>query len=161
MSETETTSPPCVHISTVGLSIAGVCSCNYNVATAQGLPYQDASKGYSATSYQYIATSNGLTALVTIWICFRISGAFFNPAISLANYLAGTCNLTRTLVLLVSQLVGGIAGTAVTYGLFPSHCNASPALSPNTSLAQGVFIEVGPLFGLMCPIWLTRLPSCM
>lgn len=80
--------------------------------------------------------------MVTIWICFRISGAFFNPAISLANWLAGTCNLTRTCVLFVSQVVGGIAGTAVTLGLSPDHCSASPALSPNTSLPQGVFIEV-------------------
>lgn len=75
----------------VGLNIAGVCSCNYGVASTRGVAYPNASSVFGPADYQYVATSNGLTGLVTIWICFRSASNSFAQPVSCS------CIVTRSL----------------------------------------------------------------
>ncbi|GAA5882135.1 hypothetical protein JCM16303_005620 [Sporobolomyces ruberrimus] len=90
----------------------------------------------------YIALSFGLSLAVNVWIFFRISGGLFNPAVSLSLYLAGALQPLRAILLVVAQLAGGIAGSAIVYALLPGSFNVQTTLSANTSIVRGVFIEM-------------------
>ena len=67
-----------------------------------------------------IATGAGLTAL--IWIFITISGAHFNPAVSLIMYLNSELKLNECIYFISVQFVGGFCGVLlanVMYGLDP------------------------------------------
>ena len=67
-----------------------------------------------------IATGAGLTAL--IWIFITISGAHFNPAVSLIMYLNNELKLNECIYFISVQFVGGFCGVLlanVMYGLDP------------------------------------------
>ena len=65
-----------------------------------------------------IATGAGLTAL--IWIFITISGAHFNPAVSLIMYLNNELKLNECIYFISVQFVGGFCGVLlanIMYGL--------------------------------------------
>ena len=67
-----------------------------------------------------IATGAGLTAL--IWIFITISGAHFNPAVSLIMYLNNELKLNEFIYFISVQFVGGFCGVLlanIMYGLDP------------------------------------------
>jgi glycerol uptake facilitator-like aquaporin len=67
-----------------------------------------------------IATGAGLTAL--IWIFNTVSGAHFNPAVSLIMYLNNELKLNECIYFISVQFVGGFCGVLlanVMYGLDP------------------------------------------
>ena len=67
-----------------------------------------------------IATGAGLTAL--IWIFITVSGAHFNPAVSLITYLSNELKLNECIYFISVQFVGGFCGVLlanVMYGLDP------------------------------------------
>jgi len=67
-----------------------------------------------------IATGAGLTAL--IWIFITISGAHFNPAVSLIMYLNNELKLNECIYFISIQFVGGFCGVLlanIMYGLDP------------------------------------------
>ena len=61
----------------------------------------------------YIATSMGLSLLVSAWLFFRVTGGLFNPNISLALLLVGALAPVRFVLYCVAQLLGAIAGAAI------------------------------------------------
>jgi aquaporin related protein len=69
----------------------------------------------SSTTEQvmYIATSMGLSLLVSAWLFFRVTGGLFNPNISLALLLVGALAPVRFVLYCVAQLLGAIAGAAI------------------------------------------------
>jgi len=67
-----------------------------------------------------IATGAGLTAL--IWIFITVSGAHFNPAVSLIMYLNNELKLNECIYFISVQFVGGFFGVLlanIMYGLDP------------------------------------------
>ena len=67
-----------------------------------------------------IATGAGLTAL--IWIFITVSGAHFNPAVSLIMYLNNELKLNECIYFISVQFVGGFCGVLlanIMYGLDP------------------------------------------
>jgi glycerol uptake facilitator-like aquaporin len=116
----------------------------------------------------YIATSFGLSLLVSVWCFFRVTGGLFNPNVSLALLLAGYIGPMRFVFYCIAQLTGGIAAAAIVRALtagpvaykyvslaslFPILRSIlpqqrivltliSPVLAKNINLAQGVFIEM-------------------
>ena len=67
-----------------------------------------------------IATGAGLTSL--IWIFITISGAHFNPAVSLIMYLNNELKLNECIYFISVQFVGGFCGVLlanIMYGLDP------------------------------------------
>ncbi|GAA5927486.1 uncharacterized protein JCM15063_005914 [Sporobolomyces koalae] len=90
----------------------------------------------------YIALSFGLSLAVNVWIFFRVSGGLFNPAVTLSMWLIGAVKPLRAILLVISQIAGGIAGSAVVYALLPGSFNVQTTLSANTSIVRGVFIEM-------------------
>jgi aquaporin related protein len=67
----------------------------------------------------YIALSFAVSLTVNVWVFFRVSGGLFNPAVTLAMWLIGAVKPVRAMLLVIAQVAGGIAGSAIVYGLLP------------------------------------------
>lgn len=67
----------------------------------------------------YIATSFGLSLLVSAWFFFRATGGLFNPDVSLALLLAGCIRPVRFILYCVAQLTGAIAAAGIVLALTP------------------------------------------
>ena len=67
----------------------------------------------------YIATSFGLSLLVSVWFFFRATGGLFNPDISLALLLIGAIRPVRFVLYCIAQLTGAIAAAAIVLSLTP------------------------------------------
>lgn len=66
----------------------------------------------------------------------------FNPAVTLALWLVGGLPTLRAGMVVVAQLLGGIAAAGVVGGLFPGEMNVNTSLGGGTSAVQGCFIEM-------------------
>jgi aquaporin related protein len=63
--------------------------------------------------------------------------------VTLGLCMAGALPWSRGLVLFPAQLIGGIVAAALVSCMFPGDiARVNTTLSPNTSIAQGVFIEM-------------------
>lgn len=91
----------------------------------------------------FIACSFGLSLLITAWMFYRITGGLFNPAITFALYLVGAVPAFRALLLVLAQLLGGIAGAALVAALTPfgGADSTRTLLEPGINIGQGLMIE--------------------
>lgn len=73
---------------------------------------------------------------------FRIEGGMFNPAVAIAMFVTGGIGLLRLGLVIVAQLLGSIAASALVVGLLPGDgIAATTGLADDTSVVRGVFIE--------------------
>ncbi len=96
-----------------------------------------------------IATGAALVALILAF--GSISGAHFNPVVSLADAMAGGLAWREVPAYLLAQVLGGVAGTMLAHGMF-----VLPLVSFSRHARSGpaqVFSEFVATFGLMCVIW--------
>jgi len=77
-----------------------------------------------------LATGALLTVLILIFA--PISGAQFNPAVTLALWLRREIAVKRALLIVIAQLLGGVAGTLLAHLMF-----ALPLLMPGTTARTG------------------------
>ncbi|CAO2657224.1 Nn.00g033500.m01.CDS01 [Neocucurbitaria sp. VM-36] len=90
----------------------------------------------------YISLSFGFSLAVNVWIFFRISGGLFNPAVTIAMGLIGAVPWVKAALLIVSQILAGIAAAGIVSTLFPGPLSVRTSLSPETSVVRGLFIEM-------------------
>jgi len=95
----------------------------------------------NTASLLYIASAFGTAICIMIFIFGRISGGQFNPAVTLALVLLGKVQPFRGLLLVISQLVAGIAAAGLVMGLVNEGLYVSNTLQPGVTSAKGVFIE--------------------
>jgi glycerol uptake facilitator-like aquaporin len=96
-----------------------------------------------------IATGATLVALILTF--GPISGAHFNPVVSVADALEGGLSWTDAFAYIVGQLLGGIAGTVLAHIMF-----SLPVMSLSQHVRNGPaqFVsEFTATFGLLCVIW--------
>jgi glycerol uptake facilitator-like aquaporin len=67
----------------------------------------------------YIATSFGLSLVVSVWCFFRVTGGLFNPNVCFALLLAGCIGPMRFVLYCIAQLTGAIAAAAIVLALTP------------------------------------------
>ncbi|KAI6248303.1 Aquaporin-2 [Erysiphe necator] len=91
--------------------------------------------------YLYISFIFGFSLLVNVWIFYRISGAQFNPAVTLALVLVGAVPIVRAVMIFFAQIIGAITASALVMVLFPLPLSVRNSLGSGTSVLQGVFIE--------------------
>ncbi|MDG4876927.1 aquaporin family protein [Mesorhizobium sp. WSM4935] len=94
--------------------------------------------------------ATGAMLVVLITVLGPISGAHFNPAVSLVFWLNGSLPARDFPAYLLAQLAGGIAGTMAAHLMF-----ALPMLEVATKLRAGPaqwFSEVAATFGLVAVI---------
>nr|XP_056722978.1 aquaporin-5-like [Euleptes europaea] len=84
----------------------------------------------------------------------HISGGHMNPAVTIAFFVGNQISFLRTLFYIVAQLVGGIAGAGILYGVTPASVRgnlSANGLSNNTTAGQAVVVEIILTFQLvMC-----------
>jgi aquaporin Z len=95
-----------------------------------------------------VATVFGLTVMTMIYAVGDISGAHFNPAVTIAFWGVGRFPRREVLPFVVSQVSGALAGSAVIWAVFPQH-HSLRATMPDVSLFQAFLLEVVLTFILM------------
>jgi len=96
-----------------------------------------------------IATGAALVALILAF--GQISGAHFNPVVTVADAIEKGLPWRETPSYVVGQLLGGVAGAVVAHRMF-----ALPAISLSRHARSGpaqIFSEFIATFGLLCVIW--------
>lgn len=74
---------------------------------------------------------------------YRVSGGLFNPALTLGLVLAGALPPMRGLILFPAQVLGATCAAAVVSCIAPvGIAVVQSALAPDTSIAQGLFLEM-------------------
>ncbi|KAJ8107022.1 hypothetical protein ONZ43_g6865 [Nemania bipapillata] len=110
-----------------------------NTAPDEGQP-QDLSA--NPARLLYISLCFGISLVVNAWVFYRITGGLFNPAVTIGLMAIGAVGFARGVIVIISQLLGGIAAAGLVLGLQPGGLYVSTTLSAKTSVAQGFFIEV-------------------
>jgi glycerol uptake facilitator-like aquaporin len=116
-----------------------------------GIMAQNLSGGNVALALLANTLATG-AALVALILTFgSISGAHFNPVVTLADALEGGIPWRETPVYVVAQLLGAIAGTLSAHAMFQL-----PAVSLSQHVRSGpsqIFSEFVATFGLLSVIW--------
>lgn len=95
----------------------------------------------------------GAILVVLITMLGPISGAHFNPAVTLAFRLRGEISSKDSLFYIVAQIIGGLAGVAAAHLMF-----AAPVFEASVNVRTGPdqwFAEIVATFGLMFVILAT------
>jgi len=111
-----------------------------NTAPPEGANAVDLSANPS--KIMYIALVFGFSLAVNAWVFFRISGGLFNPAVTLGMMVVGATGYIRGLLVIIAQLLGGIAAAAVVSAMMPNVLSVRTELGGGTSVVQGLFIEM-------------------
>ncbi|KAI1125120.1 aquaporin-like protein [Nemania abortiva] len=90
----------------------------------------------------FISLCFGISLVVNAWVFYRITGGLFNPAVTIGLMTVGAVGFVRGVIVIISQLIGGIAAAGLVSGLQPGGLYVSTTLSSDTSVTQGFFIEV-------------------
>ncbi|KAF2162847.1 hypothetical protein M409DRAFT_26703 [Zasmidium cellare ATCC 36951] len=122
-------------------AFAGTQVANIGAGDSSNQSTTNASTGFSPIVLLYVALSFGFSLMVNVWIFFRISGGLFNPAVTVAMVMVKGVSVVRGVLLIGAQLVGAIFSSFIVSVLFPTTFNVRTTLSPDTSVARGVFIE--------------------
>ena len=101
-----------------------------------------------AISHEGIAAANGLIIMVLIYTLGHVSGAHFNPAVTLAFALFRHFQPREVVPYWLAQFGGAIAGAALLRGLFGNVAHLGTSL-PANSEAQAFGAEVVLTFLLM------------
>jgi glycerol uptake facilitator-like aquaporin len=116
-----------------------------------GIMAQELSGGNIALALLANAIATG-AALVALILTFGpVSGAHFNPAVTLADAMEGGIPWRETPVYIGAQLCGAIVGTIAAHFMFQL-----PVISLSRHVRSGpsqLFSEFGATFGLLCVIW--------
>ena len=98
-----------------------------------------------------VALAHGLAIFVAICAFAHISGAHFNPAVTLA--LAATKRIAPTdaLAYVIAQLVGAVAAAAILKTAFGT-LGGVPSLGDGVSVSTGILVEAVATFILMVVI---------
>ncbi|PWW71958.1 aquaporin-like protein [Tuber magnatum] len=102
----------------------------------------------------YVSFCFGFALTVNVWVFYRVTGALFNPAITLGCVLVGGIPPLKGALMGIAQLIGGIAASGLVEGLTPGELAVGTSLAPDVSIVQGLFIEVFLTAQLMITIFL-------
>lgn len=111
-----------------------------NTAPPEGANAVDLSANPS--KIMYIALVFGFSLAVNAWVFFRISGGLFNPAVTIGMMVVGATGYVRGALVIIAQLLGGIAAAGVVSAMMPNVLAVRTELGGGTSVVQGLFIEM-------------------
>lgn len=101
-----------------------------------------------AISHEGIAAANGLIVMALIYAAGHVSGAHFNPGVTLSFAAFRHFNLRDVLPYWVAQFGGAIGGAALLWALFGGSVDIA-VTGPSTGDADAFVIEVVMTFLLM------------
>lgn len=116
-----------------------------------GLPYQNSVHG---------PLGFGFVVMINIQIFGHISGAFMNPAVTLAALLYGIISIPRAIAYVVAECAGAVVGYGILTALSPFLVSdiglCSTEIHSRLNVFQGIGIEVvitSALNFLNCAVW--------
>ena len=115
-----------------------------------GIMAEDLSQGNTATALLANAIATGATLYVIITIFGPISGAHFNPVVTLVMFFRRQISSSKSIAYVMFQILGGICGTVAAHLMFEL-----PVLQFSTTARTGLsqyFSEVIATFGLLLTI---------
>ncbi|OYX04198.1 MAG: aquaporin family protein [Caulobacter vibrioides] len=120
------------------------------VVVGSGIMGERLSGGNVAIALLGNTLATGAALVVLIWVFGPISGAHFNPAVTLVAALRRELPVALALAYPLAQVLGGIAGVWTAHAMF-----GEPILQVSTKLRSGgdqAFAEVVATFGLLATI---------
>lgn len=122
------------------------------IVTGSGIMGETLGAGNTAVALlgNSIATGCGLYVLITL--LGPISGAHFNPAVSIMMWRAGALNLRTLLGYIAAQISGAIAGVWLTHVMF-----SLPIIQASTKPRHGLGIWVSEFFATLILLSVIRL----
>ena len=114
------------------------------------------------TSLVGIAIAHGLAIALLVSALGHISGALFNPALTIGLWVTRQMDSVNTVAYIIAQLFGAVLGALALVLLFPQALRdaaalGTPLLNPGVSFAQGVGIEVILTIFLMLAVFGTAI----
>jgi MIP family channel proteins len=111
-----------------------------------------------------IALAHGVGMAILVSAFMGISGAHFNPAVSLGLFVAGRIDGRTLGRYVLAQLAGAIAGAALLKGVFAAAAvravsAGTPQLSLSIGFGQGIAIEAAFTFFLVSAVFGTAVSS--
>src|ERR1017187_2664360 len=116
-----------------------------------GIMAERLSGGNTALALLANTIATGATLVALILAFGSISGAHFNPVVSLADAIEGGLAWQETPAYIFAQVLGAVTGTMLAHLMF-----SLPLVSFSRHARSGaaqVFSEFVATFGLMCVIW--------
>lgn len=92
--------------------------------------------------YLITALAFGLVIVAMAYSIGNVSGCHINPAVSIAMFINGSLSLVDFVGYLVSQFLGGIAGSALLYYLFGSNCGFGANGLFDKDIVKSLVIEI-------------------
>ncbi|XP_003216987.1 lens fiber major intrinsic protein [Anolis carolinensis] len=92
-----------------------------------------------------VALAFGLVAATMVQSLGHVSGAHINPAVTVAFLLSAQLSLFRAVFYVAAQVLGGVAGAAVLYGITPVALRGNLALNtlhPSVNVGQAILVEI-------------------
>jgi len=99
----------------------------------------------SVPSLTVISLAHGFTIMILVYTVGEVSGGHINPAVTWACLITNKVSVLRALTYIVSQLLGGIIGSALLKSILPpelQHGMGCPGLNPKLTPGQGFGAEV-------------------
>ncbi len=88
-----------------------------------------------------VALTFGLVVMTLIYALGDVSGAHFNPAVTLGLWCARRSEGRRVLPYITAQMVGALLGSLLLRSLFPVHATLGATL-PSGSVMQSLLLEM-------------------
>ncbi|OBA28147.1 aquaporin-like protein [Hanseniaspora valbyensis NRRL Y-1626] len=111
--------------------------------TLQESVYTDDPTKFTVNPAKVIMIALGFGFGLTVAIYFVLfTGGNLNPNVSLALVLIGAISFVRFVVMVIAQILGGIAAAAVVYSLYPGEILFANGKSEAISKARGLFLEM-------------------
>ncbi|CAI6338351.1 unnamed protein product [Periconia digitata] len=93
--------------------------------------------------FLFFAFAFGFSLLVNVAIFSDVSGAMFNPAVTLALWGVGMIRWQRVIHAIIAQLLAGIIAAFLVSVMLPSKLAVATTLNVSTtSVSQGFFLEI-------------------
>ncbi|CAG8538057.1 4830_t:CDS:2, partial [Cetraspora pellucida] len=89
-----------------------------------------------------IPFSFGWSLMANVFIWSPISGGVFNPAITIGLMAIKRLTIVRGSLYIIAQFLGALFGSFLIRTLIPGAANGATILAPNTTVAQGFFLEM-------------------
>lgn len=89
-----------------------------------------------------IAFAFGLALLAGIWVVGHISGAHFNPAVTLAMLLDGRITLSDAIGYWIAQFAGATVGSLIVLGVSGSRAAVADTATTYQNLTTAIVVEI-------------------
>lgn len=103
----------------LSLAFGGTQAVKINHASSGSFPKDPTRVVPTPEILLYESLSAGFSLTVNVWAFYRVTGAFFNPAITLGCVLVGKVPPLKGVLMGIAQLIGGIAAAGLVEGLTP------------------------------------------